>query len=135
MEKYADLLGQFVATTGPVGAIIAALIVGLALAVIVYARTKGLFQSVSAEDSRQDFVDQLIEQVDKLVAREERLQIEADRVERENEQLKDRQRELQTKMELMRNQLRRAIDLLRAVREGRLPPEAIEAADTMQSLP
>ncbi|GJD93378.1 hypothetical protein [Methylobacterium iners] len=135
MEKYAELLTQFVAVTGPAGSLIAALIVGLALAVILYARTKGLFQGVEAGESKQNFVDQLIEQVDRLAAREERLQHEADKVERENDRLKDRQRELLTKIELMRNQLRRAIDLLRAVREGRLPPEAIEAADTIELSP
>ena len=133
MEEYGKALKTFVETTGPAGAIIAAVIVGLALAVILYARTKGLFQSAEEGDNRNDFVGQLIEQVDRLAAREERLQHEADRVERENERLKDKQRELLTKMELMRNQLRRAIDLLRAVREGRLPPEAIAAADTIET--
>ena len=57
------------------------------------------------------------------------LRADFERQEIENDRLKDRARELQTSVELMRTQLRRTIELLRAVREGRLAPSAIEDAD------
>jgi hypothetical protein len=121
--------------TGTVGAVIASAIVGLVLAIIVYAKSTGLLSFTRTETQKGDFQDRLITQVDKLMLREAALQAEADRIESENDRLKDEMRDLRTQIVLMRNQLRRAIDLLRAVREGRLPPEAIAAADTIEVTP
>lgn len=129
MKEWGDALKTFVETTGPAGAIIAAIIVALVLCLIIFAKSAGLFDGTRTEHQKTEFQDRLIAQVDKLVARQEALQLEADRIETENDHLKDKLRELETSIALMRNQLRRAIDLLRAVREGRMPPEAIEAAD------
>lgn len=121
--------------TGIVGAVIAAIIVGLVLAIIIFAKSTGLLNLTRSETQKGDFQDRLITQVDKLMLREAALQAEADRIESENDRLKDEMRSLRTQIVLMRNQLRRAIDLLRAVREGRLPPEAIAAADTIEVEP
>ncbi|MFC5553636.1 hypothetical protein ACFPQ7_06800 [Methylobacterium iners] len=103
--------------------------------IIVFAKSSDLFDNTRTEHQKTDFQELLISQVDKFAAREEELRRDVERAEVENDRLKDRQRELQTQVALMRNQLRRVVDLLRDVREGRLPPEAIAAADTVEALP
>lgn len=126
---------RIIEATGPTGAIVAAVLVALALVVIILAKFGGLFDNSRNEVLKTDFIGRLVAEVDKFSVRESELRREADRLEAENDRLKDNMRELQTQGILMRNQLRRAIDLLRAVREGRLPPEAIAAADTIEVVP
>lgn len=126
---------RIIEATGPVGAIVAAALVGLALVVIIFAKLGGLFDNSRNDVLKTDFIGRLVAEVDKFSEREKELRREADRLEAENERLKDKMRELQTQGILMRNQLRRAIDLLRAVREGRLSPDAIAAADTIEATP
>ena len=135
MDAYIGPVIRIIEATGPIGAIVAAVIVGLVLALIVYAKSAGLLGITRTETQKGDFQDRLIAQVDKLMLREASLQAEADRIEGENDRLKDEMRELRTQVVLMRNQLRRAIDLLRAVKEGRLSPDAIAAADTLEAAP
>ncbi|WP_264047517.1 hypothetical protein [Methylobacterium flocculans] len=122
MDKTVESTLRIIEGTGPIGAYIAAGIVGLALAIIVFARTAGLFDGVRSDQQKTGFLDRVIAQYDKLVLVEDQLRKEAERIEAENDSLKDRQRELQTSVELLRMQLRRAIDLLAAVRDGRLQP-------------
>lgn len=135
MESYIGPAIRIIEATGPIGAIVAAAIVGLVLAIILYAKSTGLLNMGRTETQKGDFQDRLIAQVDKLLLREAALQAEADRIEGENDRLKDDMRELRTQIVLMRNQLRRAIDLLRAVREGKISPDAIPAADTIEVVP
>lgn len=126
---------RIIEKTGPAGAIVAAGLVGLALVVIIIARFAGLFDNSRNEVLKTDFIGRLVAEVDKFSEREKELRREADHLEAENDRLKDKMRELQTQGILMRNQLRRAIDLLRAVREGRMSPDAIAAADTIEVVP
>jgi uncharacterized protein YlxW (UPF0749 family) len=123
---------RIIEATGPTGAIVAAVLVALALVVIILAKFGGLFDNSRNEVLKTDFIGRLVAEVDKFSEREKELRREADRLEAENDRLKDKMRELQTQGILMRNQLRRAIDLLRAVREGRMSPDAIAAADTIE---
>lgn len=135
MDAYIGPLIRIIEATGPIGAVIAGVIVALVLGLIIFAKSTGILNFTRTETQKGDFQDRLIGQVDKLLLREAALQAEADRIEGENDRLKDDMRELRTQIVLMRNQLRRAIDLLRAVREGRISPEAIPAADTIEVVP
>lgn len=132
MDSYVEAGIKYLVATGPIGAVVAAIIIALVLAIIVYAKSTGLLNFTRTETQKGDFQDRLITQVDKLMLREASLQAEADRIEAENDRLKDEMRELRSQIILMRNQLRRAIDTLRAVREGRLSPDAIAAIDTIE---
>lgn len=127
MDKSVESALRIIESTGPIGAYIAAGIVGLVLAIIVFARAAGLFDDVRSERQKTDFLGLVIAQFDKVTASEARLRQEAQRIEAENDALKDRQRELLTSVELMRAQLRRLIDLLTAVRDGKIPLAAIDA--------
>ncbi len=132
MEAYAGLIREFIETAGAPGAIIAGVIVGLGLLIIVYAKSAGMFAAVRTEDQKGDLLDHFSEEVERLAGAEQELRRDLARNEAEQDRLKDKQRELETKVVLMRAALRRAIDLLRAVREGRLAPDAIDAVDTVE---
>lgn len=129
---YASLLKAFFEAAGAPEKIVAGVIVGLALALIVYAKSAGLFASARAEGQKVGLLDHFSQEVERLAQAEQDLRRDVDRSEAERDRLKDKQRELETKVILMRAALRRAIDLLRAVREGRLAPEAIEAIETIE---
>lgn len=133
MDAYAGLIREFIQTAGAPGAIIAGVIVGLTLAIIVYAKSAGMFAAVRTEDQKGDLLEHFSEEVERLAAAELELRRDLARNEAEQDRLKDKQRELETKVVLMRAALRRAVDLLRAVREGRLAPDAIEAVDTIEA--
>ncbi len=112
MEIILGPLFRILEGTGPVGAYIAAGLVGLVLVLIVYARTQGLFNDTATAKQQVEFQKRLMEQVDRLMERDDAL--------------RDEMAEMQAHVALMRNQLRRAIDLLRQVREGRVSPDAID---------
>lgn len=133
MDAYAGLIREFIQTAGAPGAILAGVIVGLGLLIIVYAKSAGMFALVRTEDQKGDLLDHFSEEVERLAGAEQELRRDLARNEAEQDRLKDKQRELETKVVLMRAALRRAVDLLRAVREGRLAPDAIEAIDTIEA--
>ncbi|MCF4125026.1 hypothetical protein [Methylobacterium sp. SyP6R] len=120
MEVLIGPLVRIVEATGPVGAYIAAAIVGLVLALIVFAKTQGLFTSTTTAQQQVDFQKLLLEHLDRLSKREEALRAEM--------------AEVQAHVALMRVQLRKAIDLLRQVREGHVPPDAIDT-DAIERAP
>lgn len=126
-DKNIELALRILDGSGPIGFYIAAVLVGLALAVIIVARLAGLFDSARGDIQKTGFLDRVIAQYDKLAASEAALRAEAEHLEAENDGLKDRTRELQTSIELLRVQIRRAIDLLTAVRDGRLQPADVGA--------
>lgn len=133
MDAYAGLIREFIQTAGAPGAILAGVIVGLGLLIIIYAKSAGMFALVRTEDQKGDLLDHFAEEVERLAGAEQELRRDLARNEAEQDRLKDKQRELETKVVLMRAALRRAVDLLRAVREGRLAPDAIEAIDTIEA--
>ncbi|TXN71639.1 hypothetical protein [Methylobacterium sp. WL6] len=126
-DKNIELALRVLDGSGPIGFYIAAAIVGLTLAVIVFARVAGLFDGTRTDAQKTGFLDRVLAQYDKLAASEEALRKQAERLEAENDGLKDRSRELQTSIELLRVQIRRAIDLLSAVRDGKLQPADVGA--------
>ncbi|MCJ2050886.1 hypothetical protein [Methylobacterium sp. J-070] len=114
---------------GPRGALVVSAVIGLGLAAALLAHFRGLYLNRRADRQSLDLVDRLIAEVDKLAAREVALRAEMERQELDRDSQRLRAVELQADVELMRAQLRRAIEVLRAVRDGRLLPSAITEAD------
>lgn len=101
---------------GPVGAFLAALLVGLGLMVIVYARTKDLWTDTKGRTQGVEFQDRLLKLVDTLTASEAALRLRIDDVLRDNGTLRDDVDALRADLALVRNQRRRLIEMLRAMR-------------------
>lgn len=127
MEKSVEIALRLIEGTGPTGAVIAAVIVGLALVVIIVANFAGLYDDRRSASTKTDFLDRVVKQYEVLSQSEAALREEGDRIERENDALQDRQRELLTSVELLRRALRRAMDLMAAVRDGRMQPAELDA--------
>lgn len=127
MEKTVESALRIIEGTGPVGAYIAAGLVGLTLAAIVFARLGNLWDTSRSEARKTDFLDLMVTQYERLMTVEANLRAEGERIEAENDALKERLREGQAAVELMRIQFRRVIELLRAVKEGRMKPEDLPA--------
>jgi len=119
---------------GPYGALLLAGVVGLGLVVALIVHVGGLQLGRKADRQSLDFVDRLIGEVDKLSTRELALRAELERQELDRDSYRLRAVELQADVDLMRAQLRRAIEALRAVRDGRLSPSAITDADLAEWL-
>lgn len=120
-----EAIGTFVsylASTGPVGAAIAALVVGLALAVIIFAQVTGIFADRRTGKQSLDFQDRLLQAMDDARGREVALAAE-------NRTLREDVGRLAANVDLLRVQHRRTIDLLRQVFDGKLAPGAINPAD------
>lgn len=132
--KAAESFGRTVESVGPWGALLIALAVGLVVGLALLAHFKGLFQGQRGDRQSLDFVDRLIAEVDKLSTREAALRAELERTDIDRDGQRLRAVELQADVELMRAQLRRAIEQLRAVREGRLAPSAINETDLAEWL-
>lgn len=107
-----------IARTSPIGALIAAAIVALALVLIVYARTAGLFDDRENAKQKTDFQGNLLAAIKLLTDGERDLRLE-------NAGLREDIARLLVQIDLVRTQNRRIIDLLRDVVEGRLAPAAI----------
>ena len=118
---------RIVEGSGPIGFYVGAAIVFLTLAVILLARFAGIFDDVRSGKQKTDFLDRVLSQYDRLAKVEASLRIDVERVEVENEALKDRLLELQAATELLRNQIRRLIDMLNAVKQGRMDPSELPA--------
>lgn len=129
-ESFVPLLDKL----GSTGIVIVSVLVGLAIAVVLVAHFSGLYQGRREDGQRLDIVDRLIADVDKLLAREARLRADLEQQERESDSHRIRAAELQADAELMRVQLRRYIELIRAVKDGRLLPSAITEADIAEAL-
>lgn len=127
--KPTELFLLVMAGVGPYGTIVVSIIVGLGLVVVLVAHFSGLYSSRRADRQSLAFADRLIADVDKLSQRELTLRADLERQEREADMHRLRAVELQADTELMRMQLRRYIETLRAIRDGRLLPSAITDAD------
>lgn len=137
MEGWAKAAEGFVHVLGGLGergVIVVSVVVGLALAVVLIAHFGGVYRDRRADRQGLDFVDRLIAQVDKLSQRELTLRADLERQERDSDSHRIRAAELQADIELMRSQLRRTIETLRAVRDGRLLPSAITDADIAEAV-
>ncbi|MGC5778822.1 hypothetical protein [Methylobacterium sp. NFXW15] len=127
--KAAESAARIVESLGPWGALVLAVVVGLGVVLALCVQFGGLQLGRKADRQSLDFVDRLISEVDKLAAREVALRAEMERQELDRDSHRLRAVELQADVELMRAQLRRAIEVLRAVRDGRLLASAITEAD------
>jgi len=132
--KAAESFMRIVESVGPVGALVVSVLVALALAVVLIAHFSGLYQERRGAGQGLDLVDRLVIEVDKLVTREAALRADLDRQEQESDSHRIRAAALQADVELMRVQLRRAIETLRAVKDGRLHPSAITDADLAEAV-
>ena len=113
---------ELIKATGTLGAVIASTLVGLALVLILYARTKGIVGDTKSADQAGQFQERLLDAVKLLTDSEAALR-------RENAALREDMGRLTTSVELMRVQNRRVIECLRAVMEGRVQPAAITIPD------
>lgn len=132
--KAAESFLRVLEGVGPYGTLIISLVVGLGILVALVGHFAGLYQGRRADAQSLAFVDLLIAEVDKLSARELALRADLERQERDADNHRLRAVELQADVELMRTQLRRTIETLRAVRDGRLLPSAITDADIAQAV-
>lgn len=124
----ADIV-RLLGTLGPWGLVVISCLVGLALAVIVYARTMGLFAGQATAEQANAFQKNLLEAFDRLSKSDAALRQEVEDLQTERENLRGRIAELTVAIDLMRNQQRRLIDLLHAVMSGRIAPDALHQED------
>lgn len=110
------------AQVNPVAASVAVVALALVLAVIVLGRSKQIFADV-AEDARKGAF-----QADLIAEMKARREREA-RLETQNATLLDQSAEMRVQLELLREQVRRLIDVLQDVRDGRLAPGAIKVPE------
>ena len=112
MEAALIKIFETLTASGPVGLIIAACIVGGVVALILFARSKQMFDNAAADARVATFQKDLLDQLRLVMSRE------------------DKQREvvdqLQAEVYLLRVQMHKLIDLLTDVRDGRVVPADIE---------
>lgn len=132
--KVAESALRILEAVGPWGALIISVVVGLGLLVVLVGHFGGLYRDRRADKQGLAFADRLIAAVDNLAQRELALRADLERQERDADSHRLRSVSLQADVELMRAQLRRAIETLRAVRDGRLLPGAITDADLAEAV-
>lgn len=120
---------RIVEATGPVGAIVVAVLVGLVLGALIIFYFARLFTTAKTDKQQGAFQERLIAVLDKVAASEMAWRKEVDLLQEKNASLKDTVRELTASVDLMRMQTRRLLEMLRAVMEGRLAPSAISSSD------
>lgn len=114
------------------GVLIVSGVVGLGILIVLIGHFGGLYQGRRADKQSLDVMDRLINEVDRLSERELNLRADLERQEREADTYRLRAVEFQADAELMRIQLRRLIEITRAVKDGRLLPAAITDADVAE---
>lgn len=113
---------RYLTGLSPAAAILAAVIVALALVVIVYAATSGIFDDRRNAKQKTDFQAQLLASLKLLTDSNTALRDE-------NVGLREDMGRLMTTVDLTRNQNRRVIELLRGIVEGRIAASAIQLAE------
>ena len=106
------------AQANPIAAGVAVVALALVLAIVVFGRSKAVFADVAQDSRRDQFQQQLLTEMQSMRGREAAL-------EAQNARLLEQYAEMRVQMELLREQVRRLIDMLRAVQEGRVSPNAI----------
>ncbi|MFA6966084.1 hypothetical protein [Bosea sp. (in: a-proteobacteria)] len=117
---------RVVESTGPTGAIIVAIVLGLALGAIILAKGNSLLAGGAREQQATEFQDRLIKALEALTASESSLRSQVQSLLVENAALRENLRELAASVDLLRQQMRRLIGQMRAVQEGRLPADALQ---------
>ena len=115
-----DALAKFIETLGalgPYGLLVAALVIGLCVALILVARSKDVLTDKGTSDRMAAFQADLLREQGRL---------------RERERLLEEQIEqLQAQVDLYREQTRRLIDQLRLVQAGRMAVSNIEIPERL----
>ena len=117
---------RIVEATGPTGAIIVAIVVGLALSAFILARAAGDQTVATREQQASEFQDRLIKALEALTASESSLRGQVQSLLVENAALRENLRELAASVDLLRQQMRRLIGQMRAVQQGRLAADAVQ---------
>lgn len=120
---------RIVEATGPVGAIIIAIVLGLALAAFVFTRLRSMLAGGTREQQATEFQDRLIKALEALTASESGLRAQVQSLLVENAALRENLRELTSSVDLLRTQMRNMIRQMRAVQEGRLDAGAMQVPD------
>lgn len=128
MDAVLNGIAAVIKSLPPYGQWVAGGLVGLALMVIVYARTTDLFVDRRVGSQTTAFQDRLLRAIEVLTASEEKLQARLDAAEAENVGLRSDMDTLRADLLLIRNQRRRVIELLRDLKEGRVTVDTVEAA-------
>lgn len=126
MEAIGTLV-SYLASTGPVGAIVAALVVALVLAVVILAWAARTLLGHRTDEQFAAFQARLLDAVGALGRIEERHAAE-------NVRLREELARQGAMIELLREQQRRAIDLLRRVAGGKVAPADITEADLREEI-
>ena len=121
-----DQILRIVEATGPIGAVIIAILLGLALVVLIFSKVRSMLASGRAEQQATEFQDRLIKALDALTASESSLRGQVQSLLIENAALRENLRELTASVDLLRAQMRRMIGQMRAVQDGSLAPDAIQ---------
>lgn len=129
MGELADIAVKVIGTTGVFGAVVIAILIALACAVVIYARTADLFTGSKTASQQSEFQAKLLKAVDRLSQIEVSLRGEIDQLQNDKEQLQRALNEGTVAIELMRQQQRRLIDLFREVLAGRRPIDSIDAKE------
>ena len=112
------------AQVNPIAAGVAVVALALVLAVIVLGRSKQIFADVAEDARKGSFQEHLIAEMRTMRDRDATLA-------GQNARLLEQSTEMRVQLELLREQVRRLIDVLRDVREGRLSPGAIKVPEAL----
>ena len=107
--------------SGPIGAVIAAVIIGLALSLMAFAKTRELWSDTRGRSQGVELQDNMLAMIKDLRASEEALRKRIDDLGRENGAMRDEVDELRASLSLLRNQRRKLIEHMRNLRDGSAP--------------
>ena len=134
MDSLAPLI-EIIRASGPVGAVLAGVIVAGVLALIIFARTRNLFAETRTAGQATQFQAQMLVLVTKLTETEDTLRRRLSELETENRGLSGDLSDMKVTLSLIRNQRRRLLDYLRAIKEGRMLPEQLHPLDLGSASP
>ena len=117
--EFAPLV-KFLQEAGPFAMIGAGSVVGLFILMVLLSKGQGVLLATREGKQTAEFQDKLLALVDKLTASEDALRKRLEEVQGENATLRDDVVEMKVTLSLIREQRRRLIDLLRALKEGRM---------------
>ena len=108
------------------GALLALLVIAGVVGVIMIARGRQLFEDAAAEKRKSEFQTVVLREIEVLRERERQLHAEMADLRAANSRLLEGQGEMLATMTLMREQLRRLIEQVRDVRDGKLSLDAVD---------
>lgn len=111
---FLDLLRQ----SGRFGPLAAAVLIGLTLSLIIFARAKNLWDDGRGRTQSLELGDRLLKMVDSLQASEQALRERLAEMSRETSAQRDEIDELRAGIALLRSQRRRLIELMRGSQNG-----------------